>query len=260
MAKWTGHLLDDVVATDRHPAGRDTTGDATFRLLSPAGYSLWMVHIRLADGAGLNWATPRSDDVVYVLDGEVEIDGRTCEAGGAAIVERSATTELRARGPAEIAHFGSDDPAPPIDGPLGAPDGPGTAVHVYGPDGAFISGDREGVHAVWFADGTCPTCRVQLLEVTSPPTDEPHGKPHTHSADEIIYLLDGTVKLGSFAYGPGSALSIPGDVRYSLVGDRDGHRFINFRRDVSWQVYGRDGEPLLETAIARGGRATGDVR
>lgn len=260
MTKWTGISVDDVPSGDRYPVDRDVAGPVSSRCLSPDGYSLWMVHAALGDGATIRWSGERSDDVVYVIDGVVEVGGRRCEAGGAVIVERAADVELVARGDCVIAHFGSLDAEPPTDGPLGGPAPDATSVHIYGPGGAFLSGDRENVHAVWFADGTCGTCRVQLLEVSAPPNDEPRGKPHTHSADEIIYLLDGSVRMGSYAFGPGSALSIPANVRYSLVGGREGHRFINFRRDVSWQVYGRGGEPLLETAIARGGHVTGDVR
>ncbi|HRE00277.1 MAG TPA: hypothetical protein PLV68_03200, partial [Ilumatobacteraceae bacterium] len=138
------------------------------------------------------------------------------------------------------------------------PDGHG--VHVVGPGGMFQSGEREGVHAVWYADSTCPTCRCQLLEVTAPPDHGGRGKAHSHSEDEIIYLLDGGVSLGAYTLGADTSLCIPGDIRYALAGAASGHRFLNFRRDVSEQIYDRAAPPLLETGLARGGRATGDVR
>lgn len=260
MPKWTGITLDDVAPVDRYPVDREVGGTVSAQRLSPDGYSLWMVHASLGEGATIGWSGERSDDVVYVIGGEIEVNGHRCETGSAVVVERDAEARLVARGDSEIVHFGSVEAAPPTDGPLGPPASGATAIHAYGPDGAFVSGERENVHAVWFADGTCDTCRVQLLEVASPPSADGRGKPHSHTADEIIYLLDGSVRMGSYSFGPGSALSIPGDVRYSLVSGPEGHRFINFRRDVSLQMYGRGGEPLLETAIARGGRVTGDVR
>ena len=66
--------------------------------------------------------------------------------------------------------------------------------------------------------------------------------------------------MGAYELGKGSALCVPGNVRYSLVGGAEGHRFINFRRDVSEQIYERKSEPLLETGLARGGRLINDLR
>jgi uncharacterized RmlC-like cupin family protein len=133
-------------------------------------------------------------------------------------------------------------------------------VHVVGPAGTFQSGQLEGVNAVWFADGTCERCRAQLFLVTSPPRPNDRGKPHTHSEDEIIYVLGGVITMGSYRLDAFTALCVPGDIRYALADGGDGHRFLNFRRDVSEQVYARGSEPLLETALSRGGRVTNDVR
>jgi uncharacterized cupin superfamily protein len=85
------------------------------------------------------------------------------------------------------------------------------------------------------------------------------GGGHSHSEDEIIYVLSGEVRMGSHHYGPGSALSIPADVRYALANGEHGHVFLNYRSGVSEQVYARGDEPLLETALARGGRVVDDV-
>jgi hypothetical protein len=104
---------------------------------------------------------------------------------------------------------------------------------------------------VWFADSTCPTCRIALFTV------EVDGRKdavaHHHTADEIIFVLGGSISMGRASYGPGTALSIPGGVRYGFVGDERGHHFLNFRRDVSEQFNDRDGPGVLETALARGG-------
>ena len=66
--------------------------------------------------------------------------------------------------------------------------------------------------------------------------------------------------MGAYELETGSALCVPGNVRYSLVGGADGHRFLNFRRDVSEQIYERNSAPLLETGLARGGRLINDLR
>lgn len=46
----------------------------------------------------------------------------------------------------------------------------------------------------------------------------------------------------------------------STTAGPDGHVFLNLRRDVSEQVYARSEPALLETALARGGEVTDDVR
>jgi hypothetical protein len=55
------------------------------------------------------------------------------------------------------------------------------------------------------------------------------GKPHTHSASEIIYVVDGLVRLGSVELPPGSSLCIPGGVRYAEASGPSGATFLNFR-------------------------------
>lgn len=260
MTKWTSISHREVRARGSYQAPRDVTGPVSSKRLSPPDYGLWLCDAQLDDRTTITWSGEHSDDTIYVLDGELHVGGRLCPSGGAVIVESGATTTAVAVGATRIAHFGSHEPHPPVGGRLGPPHPDGHGVHVVGPGGMFVSGEREGVHAVWFADGTCDTCRAQLLEVTAPPNEEPRGKAHSHSQDEIIYLLDGSFSMGAHSFEPFTALSIPGDVRYALVGGAAGHRFVNFRRDVSEQSYAGGIGPLLETAIARGGHATADLR
>lgn len=260
MAKLTVQRRDEVPASTTYQAPREATGVVASVALAPDGYSLWCCDSELADGATIHWDAPHGDDGIYVLSGAMAIDGRTCPAGGGIVVESDVETTATAIGPTHIVHLGSTDPRPPAGGLLGAPQLDGHGVHVVGPRGAFQSGEDEGVHAVWFTDATCETCRAQLFTVTGPPNLEPRGKSHTHSVDEIIYVLDGTITMGSYTLDPGSALCVPADVRYALVGGPDGHSFLNFRRDVSEQVYARGTTAILETALARGGHATNDVR
>jgi hypothetical protein len=82
--------------------------------------------------------------------------------------------------------------------------------------------------------------------------------PHTHTQDEIIYILGGSVLIGRHEYGPGHAIAIPADVRYSVTTGEHGMAFLNYRRDVSVQAYGKAKDPELEGGIARGGIAVRD--
>lgn len=261
MAKWTTIARRDVTPSDTYQAPRTATGGVHSVKLTPTGYPLWLCDAELDDGATISWAGRHSDDVLYVMDGELDVGGgRSCPTGGAVVVESDVSATVTARGATRLAHFGSVDPEPPTSGPLGGPVADGHDVRVYGPGGSYVSGEQENVHAVWFSDGTIDTCRAQFFEVTAPPRTDDEDKPHSHSADEIIYLLDGSVSMGAYSIEPYTAISIPADVRYALRGGAAGHRFLNFRRDVSEQIYALGSEPLLETALARGGRATGDVR
>lgn len=260
MAKWTNVSHWDARETSTYQAPREVTGAVTSKRLSPEGYGLWLCDAQLGDGATIAWSGDHSDDALHVMAGELDVGGRRCPSGGAVIVESGAVATAVAVGPTRVLRVGSSDPKPSEWGPLGPPAFDRRAVHVVGPGGMFATGEPERVHAVWFSEGTCDTCRAQLFEVTAPPDDEPWGKAHSHSQDEIIYLLDGSVSMGAYAIEPFTALPIRADVRYALVGGAEGHRFINFRRGVSVQTHAYDPEPLVETAFARGGRATADVR
>ena len=260
MAKLSVIAKADVQAHDQYQAPRAATKALSSSNVGPNGYSLWVCDSQLADGATIEWDADHGDDAVYVLSGELDVDGRRCPAGGSVIVESGVTVTATAIGETRVVHFGCTDPTPPTGGLFGAANTEGHGVHVVGPEGMFQSGQPEGVRAIWYADSTCDTCRVQLLEVISPPSNETKGKAHSHSMDEIIYLLEGTITMGAYHLEPFTALCVPGDARYALVGGPEGHRFLNFRRDVSEQIYERNSEPLLETGLSRGGHATNDVR
>ena len=259
MSKLTIIPARDVEAGgDTDEAPRRVVGRAAIRTFALEGYSLWMSDVELADATSIEWDAVHGDDAVYVFRGAVDVDGRRCPAGGAFVVESGVVATATAMGPTRIMHFGSVDAGMVDGGLLGAPRAEGHGVHVVGPAGVFESGQLEGVRATWFADGTCEACRCQLFEVTAPVTSDRDGKAHSHSEDEIIYLLEGSISMGAHTLEPFTALFVPADVRYALGGS-GGHRFLNFRRNVSEQVYTRGSAPQLETARARGGRRTNDI-
>lgn len=247
------------VAAGQHVVGRvDASRVAWTKSLSPADYLLRMSILELTDGGSLRWDQGgHGDEGVYVLKGSLHVAGRPCPSGGAAIVEANVETEAIAPSGATVVYVSSTDPEPPSAGLYGPPDMSERTVHVVGPRGWFRSGAREGVDAIWFADSTCPTCRISLFRVGHGPATGGHL--HSHSQDEIIYVLRGGVRMGARDYGPGTALSIPGGVPYR-VSYPSGADFLNYRRDVSEQRTGRDGAPVIEGALARGGKLVGDLR
>jgi len=234
-----------------------TTGVRWAKRLSPPGYSLVLLEAALVPGGTVAWGPDHGDEAVYVVTGEVEVDGRRCPAGGAVVVESGVSTVLRASRATRIVHCSPADPDPPTDGLNGpaAPDGHG--VHVVGPAGWFRSGAKEGVVATWYADGSCPTCRIALFKV------DHHGgmvgRLHSHSRDEIIFVLDGVVALGPRRQPAGTAICVPADVTYKTAYPV-ATTFLNFRADVAEQRNGRHGTPIVDGALARGGELVGDLR
>jgi len=262
MKKFTMSLGAEMDPLDHYPTPVEATGVRSCKLMSPTEYPLWLCVTELDPGATLRWAGDRGDEGIYVLEGEVEVGGQRCGPEGAVIVESGVHAELTSPGPSRIVHCGSWDPNPPADGLFGAPEAHGHGVHVVGARGWFTSGAVDGVQATWYADSTCPTCRIALFKVARTVEGEKGGRPHIHTADEIIYILGGSMRFGSYELGPDSAICIPGNVRYAQWAGQNGCTFLNFRRDTSEQLYfERDKEtvPLLEGAIARGGSEVGDV-
>ncbi len=192
-----------------YAAPRSATGVRTSRRLSPDGYPLWLVVADLDDGAELRWDAGHGDDGIYVASGELEVDGRRCPPGGAVIVESGVAATARAAGPTRVVHCGARDAAPPADGLYGPPAAGGHSVHVLGEGGWFRSGDRERVEARWYADSTCPTCRIALFRVVRPEGGV-KDRSHTHTQDELIYVLDGSIVTGGAEHGPGSCVAIRG--------------------------------------------------
>ena len=69
------------------------------------------------------------------------------------------------------------------------------------------------------------------MEYTSSDQDYKGGS-HTHSEDEIIHVLDGSLQVGALRVEAGMSIAVPKDVRYGLRGDGS-FRFLNYRRDVA---------------------------
>ena len=225
----------------------DELTDGTF---SPEGQPLGLELVSLADGETLTWSEGgHGDEGVYVRSGSLDVDGHIAPADGAVIVEAGVAATATAVGPTEVVHYRQTAPA--------RREG-GVQVHVVGPGGWFASGGREGISVAWYADSTCPTCDIQLFRVQAP--GDRDGPPHSHSADEIIFTIAGTTKLGPREYPTGTVIAIPADVRYKFAPGPGGHTFLNYRARFSEQTNDRDQPPLPEAGIARGGHEVADFR
>jgi quercetin dioxygenase-like cupin family protein len=227
---------DEVEPHHDYPA----TGLRWSKVLSPSDYALWLYLVELDAGGEISWATDHGEEALYVFEGELDVGGHACPAGGAVIVESAVAATVRAITPTRLAHYGSRAATAPA---------AGGCVHVVGPRGIAAVGDPATVAARFFADATCPTCRLSLFEVTR--EHQRDGRPHSHSADEIIYITGGTMILGAYELGPGTSLCIPGGVRYAEGSGVNGCVFLNFRAEASDRTdFVKDGPPVrtLESA------------
>jgi mannose-6-phosphate isomerase-like protein (cupin superfamily) len=223
-------------------------GDASSWPAGFDGFPLWVTWAEVAAGGALTWTGQHGDEGLYVVDGALEFDGSECPAGGAVIIESGAPARVRTPKGAVVVHFGPEDPEPPADGIHGPPAPNGRGVHLVGPGGVWAATD-PGRDTRMFADSTCPTCRITLFLTGR--DREYRSSAHSHSADEILYLLRGRIQFGSYELGPGDAVAIRGDQRYQFRSGPDGFAFLNYRRDASEQTT-EGSEPHLEGGKVRG--------
>ena len=217
----------------------------TSKPISPEDWPLWGTRSKLAAGASLHWDEGHGDEALFVQSGRLAHDDGHCEPFGVVIVESGVATTIVAEEPTSIVHFGSLSADPPDDGHFGAPLPEGHCVHVLGEHGMYFSNRGSEVpNEVFYADSTCPTCRVTLLRNSAP--GDTRVASHTHSQDEIIYLLTGDIQIAGREVVPGMALAVAGDYRYGFRTE-NGCEFLNFRRDVSWFVRDPKSPPMLET-------------
>jgi hypothetical protein len=242
------------------PSAWDLRGPVEARLLSPPDVSLWLYRISLGAGSELRWPGVHGDEAVYLLAGSLEVAGRPegsiVESGSAVIVESGLPARVFAMSDCQLLHFGSTFSEPPADGPYGAPSAQGHVVHAVGPGGVYAA-VGDGRDTRFYADSSCPTCRITLMRTGR---DAAYASPaHSHSQDELIHVLSGEITLGRSTLGPGDTLYVQADRRYTFTGGSEGFSFLNYRRDASMHAVVRGGEPKLEGGATHGFRHVADV-
>lgn len=228
-------------------------GSAALRTyLDGAGHS---IHVHLAEiGAGetLRLGPMAGDCAAYVWRGDVVAGGVALAAGSSAIVERGAVVELGGAGGAQVLLFCGTG--------SGAGEGAGAAreqaqVHLL-PTGRVprmaaepgSSGVSGGLHA----DAACPGCAVWLHENHFPGAMELTAEQiargvHSHTEDEVIFVIGGEIRLGSNLYGPGTALAIAADTLYGFTAGPLGLSFVNFRAAMPGDITFAHGAKISET-------------
>jgi quercetin dioxygenase-like cupin family protein len=77
--------------------------------------------------------------------------------------------------------------------------------------------------------------KLNLFEVTMEPDTQ--LSPHGHKGDEILYVLEGEMRLGSRVLQPGTSVLIPGMTAYLVSAGPTGCRFLNFFGRVDENTY-----------------------
>jgi hypothetical protein len=230
---------DEVEPTDVYGNGIEA------RLVSPDDFPLWLVRARMAPEQEITWGTDHGDEAVYVDAGDVELDGRVCEAGGAVVIEAGMPARLVAPVGAGIVHVGRH----------GGPVVGGETVHVVGPGGTYAR-TGEGRDSRYFADSECPTCDLTLFTTGR---SQGHESPaHSHSADELLHVLEGEIVVGRRRLGPGTTIAIHADRRYAFRSD--GFRFLNYRPTRATMTVDRSAPPIEEGPRAHGFDLVMDLR
>ena len=227
------------------------TGSADLRAyVDGAGDSVHLHLASLGAGEALRVGAMPGDCAAYIWQGDVVAGGVALAAGSSAIVERGGALELTGgQAGAKVLLFSATE----------ASDSAGGHVHLLpaadvprmAPE-AGSSGVSGGLHA----DSACPSCAVWLHENHFPGsielTEEQAARGvHSHTEDEIIFVIDGEIRLGSKLYGAGTALAIAADTLYGFTAGPLGLSFVNFRAAMPGDISFAHGAQISETGYWR---------
>jgi hypothetical protein len=209
-----------------------------------------MLTAEVETGSTWTWDPRHGDEAIFVKSGELSVDGRRCGPGGVVVIEANALPSVVASEPTQILHMGPQDEAAPVEGLYGPAEPAGGSVHVVGPRGIFEAQEEAGRETRFFADATCPSCRLWLLYTSRDFAFEPEI--HSHSQDELIHVLHGEINLGSLRVGPGETLFIAAHQPYQFRAGERGFGFLNYRRDASQMTTQSTGNTIIEAGEAAG--------
>jgi hypothetical protein len=191
------------------------------------------------------------DKLIYVWSGAVEAGGHRLAKGSSLIVERGSALNVSGSGvdAVVLAFSAATSSASPKRG---------GNVHLLPAQNAPRSdnlGGTGGVTGVMHADADCPTCEIWLHENRFPGRDisriDEEAGVHSHTENEIIFVIDGEIRLGSKLYGPGTALAIAADTLYSFTPGPKGLHFVNFRAAKPGDIRFANGRAISETSYWR---------
>ncbi len=233
------------------PAG--CAGSAAAELyIDPESFPLELHQIRLGAAETLTIGPVGRGRIGYVWHGAVRAGGHDLPAGSSFIVESGQSLEVEGAGEGTdlLLFAASHDPLQPE---VGGHVHLLPSANVPRNDALTDTGVRGGMHA----DAQCPTCDVWLHENAFPgaepvtPEDLTVGV-HSHSEDEIIFIVSGQIRLGRKLFPQGTAIAIPGGTLYSFTAGPDGMAFVNFRAGLPADIHFPGGQTMNEVEYWRG--------
>jgi hypothetical protein len=202
----------------------------------------------LAPGAMMRIGPTSADSITYVWQGDIETGGQSLPAGSSFIVEQSASAEIR-NGDQMTILLTFQATRPSVSQP-------GAHLHLlprkrvpYSANLGHASRVGGGMHSnaselpIWLHENDFPA------PVAPAATGEENL--HCHSEDEVIFVVDGNIRLGNRLYGPGTALAIAADTFYSFEPGPAGLKFINFRAGLPSDIRTPGGITIDEVAYWR---------
>lgn len=203
------------------------------------------LHLHLyevASGASLCLEAGSAELAVFVWKGAADAGGTRLGKQASAVIEPGASLELvGCKDGASLLVFNQKE---------GEGASPGTGRVLLLPSErvprTFAMGGNQGIGGALHADAHEPTPNVWLHENAFAMADK-ETVLHSHSEDEVIFVLAGGIRLGNRLYPEGTALAIAADTRYGFHSGPEGLGFVNFR--VSSPTYtSADGSMVLDEA------------
>ena len=192
---------------------------------------------RLGAGARLRIDGAERDRLVYVWEGAVEAGATRMDHGSSLVVELGASLTVTAgRTGAVVLSYNLRDE-------LGEPRA-GGHVHLM-PTGIVPRTDSmlgstigAGIHF----NAECPTCTMWLHENDF--LGDHVVAPHSHSKDELIFIREGSIRLGTKLYPRGTAVLLQADTDYGFASGPDGMGTVDFRGGAPI-LTPADGSPVI---------------
>ena len=238
--------------THEEPLPRGYSGEGEAHTYVPAEkFPLRLHEIRLGAGEEITVGPMDTGSIGYVWHGAASAGGHDLASGSSFVVERG--EHLRVTGKSErcdLLLFSASQNSGQAEA--------GGHVHILPNEivprdsGLTATGVSGGMHA----DSQCPTCSVWLHENGFPgaepasPEEQAVGV-HSHSEDEIIFIVSGEIRLGRKLFPEGTAIAIPADTLYSFTPGPDGMRFINFRAAQPSDIHFANGNVMNEVEYWR---------
>jgi hypothetical protein len=193
---------------------------------------------RLAPGATLRIAGEERDRLAYVWEGAVTAGGTSMDRGSSLVVEFGASLSVTAgsEGAAVLSYCLRDRLAEPR---------AGRHIHlmpteiVPRTDSMLGSTIGAGIHF----NAECPTCTLWLHENDF--LGDHVVAPHSHSKDELIFIREGSIRLGTKLYPRGTAVLLQADTDYGFASGPDGMGTVDFRGSAPI-LTPADGSPVID--------------